>query len=66
MMGDPRYDHDYWPARSNFGKGGFCTSWNFELDPNARHWLAVARTKLDDVEKVSGSLHVSISSAKAM
>ena len=42
---------DHWPARSNFGEGGSVRAGNFELDPNARHRLPVARIKMGDVEE---------------
>ena len=45
------YDCDHWPARSNFGEGGSVRAGNFELDPNARHRLPVARIKMGDVEE---------------
>ena len=48
---DREYDRDDWPARSNFGEGGSVLAGNFELDPNARHRLAVARIKMGDVEE---------------
>jgi hypothetical protein len=48
---DREYDRDDWPARSNFGEGGSVQAGNFELDPNARHRLAVARIKMGDVEE---------------
>ena len=48
---DREYDHSDWQARSNFGEGGSVKSGNFELDPNARHRLAVARIKMGDVEE---------------
>ena len=48
---DREYDHSDWPARSNFGEGGSVKAGNFELDPNARHRLAVARIKMGDVEE---------------
>ena len=48
---DREYDHGDWPARSNFGEGGSVQAGNFELDPNARHRLAVARIKMGDVEE---------------
>lgn len=48
---DREYDRDDWPARSSFGEGGSVRAGNFELDPNARHRLAVARIKMGDVEE---------------
>ena len=49
-------NHDDWPARSNFGEGSSVQAGDLELDPNARHRLAVARIKIDDVEE--GKLEV--------
>ena len=46
---DKEYDHGDWPAYSNFGKGGSVQAGKAELDPNARHRLAVSRTKVCDV-----------------
>lgn len=48
---DREYDRDDWPTRSSFGEGGSVLAGNFELDPNARHRLAVARIKMGDVEE---------------
>ena len=48
---DGEYDYSDWPARSNFGEGSSVKAGNFELDPNARHRLAVARIKMGDVEE---------------
>ena len=48
---DREYDREDWPARSRFGEGGSAPAGNFELDPNARHRLAVARIKMGDIEE---------------
>lgn len=48
---DREYDRDDWPARSSFGEGDSVLNGNFELDPNARHRLAVARIKMGDLEE---------------
>ena len=53
---DREYDHSDWPARPNFSEGGSVQAGNFELDPNARHRLAVARIKMGDVEEGKVSL----------
>ena len=57
---DREYDHSDWPARANFGKGGSVPAGNFELDPNARHRLAVARIKMGDVDEGKVSLFLEI------
>ena len=48
---DREYDRDDWPARSSFGEAGSVLAGNFDLDPNARHRLAIARIKVGDVEE---------------
>ena len=48
---DRGYNREDWPARSSFREGGFAPAGHFELDPNSRHRLAVARIKMSDIEE---------------
>ncbi|KDR78033.1 hypothetical protein GALMADRAFT_245006 [Galerina marginata CBS 339.88] len=52
---DREYDSDGWPPRSGADEGGPVQAGGYELDPNTRHRLAVARIKMGDVEE--GELH---------
>ena len=55
---DREFDHDDWPARSNFGERVSVQAGDFELDPNARHRLAVARFKTGNVEERNVSFSI--------
>ncbi|PPQ91090.1 hypothetical protein CVT25_013128 [Psilocybe cyanescens] len=52
---DREYDMEGWPPRTVSDEGGAVPAGNYELDPNARHRLAVARIKMGDVDE--GKLH---------
>ena len=48
---DREYDMEGWPPRASATEGAVVHSGGYELDPNARHRLAVARIKMGDVEE---------------
>jgi len=48
---DREYDQEGWPPRPSVSEGAVVHSGGFELDPNARHRLAVARIKMGDIEE---------------
>lgn len=48
---DREYDQEGWPPRSNVSEGAVVHPGGYELDPNARHRLAVARIKMGDIEE---------------
>lgn len=48
---DREYDQEGWPPRPSASEGAVVHSGGYELDPNARHRLAVARIKMGDIEE---------------
>jgi general transcription factor 3C polypeptide 3 (transcription factor C subunit 4) len=48
---DREYDLEEWPPRPSASEGALVHSGGYELDPNARHRLAVARIKMGDIEE---------------